>query len=66
MSAIDSESNHEYYGSNDSVEEIEIIAVASIIERYLNKPLVPKDDGIRGQNQAVADESKDVNGLTRQ
>jgi len=36
MSAIDSESNHEYYGSNDSVEEIEIIAVASIIERYLN------------------------------
>jgi len=48
-----------------SVEEIEVIAVSSIFEPYLNEPLVTKDDGIRGQNQAVADESKNVN-LTQQ
>ena len=66
MSAIDSESDNEYYGSNDSDEEIEVIAVASIFELYLNEPLVPKDDGIRGQNQAVDNENKNVNGLTRQ
>ena len=66
MSAIDSESDNECYGSNDSDEEIEVTAVASIFELYLNEPLVPKDDGIRGQNQAVADENKNVDGLTRQ
>jgi len=36
MSAIDSESNTEYYGSNDSDVEIEVIAAASIFEPYLN------------------------------
>jgi len=36
MSAIDSESDNEYYGSNDSDEEIEVTAVASIFELYLN------------------------------
>ena len=66
MAAIDSESDHEYYGSNDSDEEIEEAAVPSIYEPYLNEPLVPKNDGSRGQNQAVADENKDVDGLTRQ
>ena len=66
MSAIDSESDNEYYGSNDSDEEIEVTAVASISELYLNEPLVPKDDGIRGQNQAVDNENKNVDGLTRQ
>jgi len=66
MSAIDSESDHEYYGSNDSDEEIEVTAVASIFELHLNEPLVPKDDGIRGQNQAIADENKNVDGITRQ
>ena len=66
MSAIDSESDNEYYGSNDSDEEIEVTAVASIFELYVNKPLVPKDDGIRGQNQAVADENKNVDRRTRQ
>ena len=45
--------------------EIEVIADASISEPYLYEPLVPKDDGIRGQNQAVADENKDVDGITR-
>ena len=66
MSAIDSESDNEYYGSNDSDEEIEVTAVASIFELHLNEPLVPKDDGIRGQNQAIADENKNVDGITRQ
>ena len=66
MSAIDSESDNEYYGSNDSDEEIEVTAVASIFELYLNEPLVPKDDFIRGQNQAVDNENKNVDGLTRQ
>ena len=65
MSAIDSESDNEYYGSNDSDEEIKVTAVASIFELYLNEPLVPKDDGIRGQNQAVADGNKNVDGHTR-
>jgi len=32
MSAIDSESDHEYYGSNDSDKEIEVTAVANIFE----------------------------------
>ena len=66
MSAIDSESDNEYYGSSDSDEEIEVTAVASIFELYLNEPLVPKDDGIRGQNQVVDNENKNVDGLTRQ
>ena len=66
MSAIDSESDNEYYGSNDSDEEIEVTAVARIFELYLNEPLVPKDDGIRGQNQAIDNENKNVDGLTRQ
>ena len=66
MLAIDFESDNEYYGSNDSDEEIEVTAVASIFELYLNEALVPKDDFIRGQNQAVDNENKDVDGLTRQ
>ena len=66
MSGIDSESDREFYGSNDSDEEIEVVAVASIFEPYLNEPLIPDDEGIRGENQIVADESKDVDGLTRQ
>ena len=66
MSAIDSESDHEYYGSNDSDEDMKVVAVASIFEPYANEPLVPNDEGIRRQNQAVADEDKDVDGLTRQ
>ena len=66
MSAIDSENDHEYYGSNDSDEEMEVVAVASIFEPYANEPLVPNDEGIRRQNQAVADEDKDVDGRTRQ
>ena len=66
MSAIDSESDNEYYSSNDSDGEIEVTAVASIFGLYLNEPLVPKDDGIRGQNQAVDNENKNVDGLTRQ
>ena len=63
MSGIDSESDREFYGSNDSDEEIEVVAVASIFEPYLNEPLIPDDEGIRGENQIVADESKDVDGL---
>ena len=65
MSAIDSDSDNDYYGSNDCDEEIEVTAVASIFDPYLNEPLVPKD-GIRGINQAVADENKNVDGLSRQ
>ena len=66
ISAIDSESDYEYHGSNGNGKEIEVTAVARIVERYLNEPLVPKDDCIRRQNQAVADENKDVDGFTRQ
>ena len=66
MLGIDSESDREFYGSNDSDEEIEVVAVASIFEPYLNEPLIPDDESIRGENQIVADESKDVDGLTRQ
>ena len=47
MSAVDSESDHESYGSNDSEKEIEAVAVASIFEPYLTEPLIPDDEGIR-------------------
>ena len=32
----------------------------------MNEPLVPNDEGIRGENQAGAEETKDADGLTLQ
>ena len=32
--------------------------VASVFEPYFNEPLFPNNEGIRGENQAGADETK--------
>ena len=64
MSAIESESDCKFYGSSDSDEEIDV--AAGIFEPYLNEPLIPDNEGIRGENQIVTDETKDIDGLTGQ
>ena len=70
MSSLDSESDLEYsdrdLDRSDSDDEDQIGAVASVFEPYINEPLVPNDEGIGGDGQAVADASTDVDGLSRQ
>ena len=70
MSSLDSESDLEYsdrdLDRSDSDDEDQIGAVTSVFEPYINEPLVPNDEGIGGDGQAVADASTDVDGLSRQ
>ena len=55
---------------SDSDDEDEIGTVTSVSEQYINEALVPNDEGsigsIGGNDQAVADVSTDVDGLSCQ